>query len=655
MLVVFSKTCPIAMARRAVAITIIIGILIESRASSVSAAQKKKTRSKSTSIVSATSTVISHDRSATQVADTLQKLWRSIAESSREVTNTGTDSANACDQSLDSLKSQAKLASIVEQRMRSDFDSAKAAAVETEGIEKQVRTDIALVQHTLNQLQADKTTPVEMTENKQQTLNSLEGELGLLLPEIAMMEGRITELTQRLDDHVQSTARMKGFTEALRESCANVSSWVRASADASLHEQGSIGEALQALLRLGSAANVGPLATSFVQIGHSRQHQDDSDVDDTTATDQELLSMFGGMDADQQTDQLSDNQGKLSQDDADDTDDSMGSPNEPVVPDETNELDDVASVRRVNNGGLEKKMRRHIAEMTAHPVGDNSSAWCRRERSRMQISLRVATSSSKEVDTQVQGHKEAEAVRTRDFDRIGETMKLVENAAQAFAQETGKHRNLLRHREKERLLAAKILKQAVAVVAELKHASLDEKTKKYTGNAADALRFALQTLEDQSKYAQKVFEELGRASSQVTLLKMSTIAALAAEKDNVDMIRDGHVAERKRCEESKSMYDAQSKQASLYMAVLDKECDAHRQQVEEENRETQIHALGDAADALDGKPITPPPQAGKALHGLRGQASGTAERQIPTTESTQKLTPLERAAAAMGVEIESTS
>mmetsp|Transcript_99706 Transcript_99706/g.249983 ORF Transcript_99706/g.249983 Transcript_99706/m.249983 type:complete len:395 (-) Transcript_99706:407-1591(-) len=256
-------------------------------------------------------------RSLAQIVQTLQKLRQSLDDASREDDEMTSKAAESCDKALRAAGAEAELTGLTQARLRADAEEQDAAVEEAMAAAQSVRANIALVGHTLSQIQADPHFPPALADNKQQTLNSLQGELGVLLPALTVMQARASESKQRLEDHSRSTADFGDFVTSLRQGCELSAERAGNRSAATSQEASSIDTALEALQKLiraskpagGAAAE--QQQVSFVQVARSSRQEPDMDDDSSAAeeddaagdadegdtTDQDLISMFDGSSA----------------------------------------------------------------------------------------------------------------------------------------------------------------------------------------------------------------------------------------------------------------------------------------------------------------------------------------------------------------------
>mmetsp|Transcript_29582 Transcript_29582/g.75325 ORF Transcript_29582/g.75325 Transcript_29582/m.75325 type:complete len:619 (-) Transcript_29582:63-1919(-) len=601
----------------------VLAVLLVPAAVAVAAAERSK--------------VAATEASLSQIRDTLRNLRRSIEDEGHDAENLYELRQRWCDDALQKFDEggEASRTSLV--HLSTDLKEHEAAVEEAEGTAQQIRADIALVQHTLNQTEATrKALPdgppdasvqdtdrllLSLVQNKKQTLLSLQGELQVVLPTLAQMQAQLAETQRRFVDRNESTAVQMSFVDELRRGCQASSKRADAKATARMGESSTIEAALQALDELAPAKPApaapdsaaptptdvsAPSEVSFVQM---RQQ---------TVTSDDLMGIFGGLsqeaDAPPAAAPARAAASSLAQ--------------EPEPP-----------LRARPPPGAE--ITQMISRLGAKSDNKDTTEWCAQERAQNHLVLRLAKASMGEMSAQIDAHADVEAQLAEEMTGIQEAVRAIQAATKEDAESVGRERAHLASGAKDQALATKILAQALAILGDLQSSSrLASRHAKAFGNAVGALKAAKVAFTSHTEVLDGMLREIAASAKAEDARSQESVRSLDHERANLELVRDSHESRRTRCLESKQVYEAQAAEASQYAETLDGECSPKLYAMESSEREVQIHALEDAQRVLEGREVV---KESAAYLNLRG-ATQKAEQ--------SSMSPMERAAAEMGVAVD---
>jgi hypothetical protein len=264
--------------------------------------------------------------SIARVQDTLQSLLRNVQDTGRNEQKALKARHEWCDSTLRLFSEQDSIDKTDVEHLRMDLLEQEAAVEEAEGSIRELRAEVALVQHTINMTEAvlqdeklngslgenegsNKDQPdaekrlTDLLESRQQTLVSLQGELDALLPALSELEAQSAETKRRIEDQSSLTSSTGLFSKSVKDGCTG--SLRRSDKQASMRvsEANAIEKALQSLEKAGAGtAQAAPPATDASQDADLQQEltevsfiQEASETsnEDTSASD-ELFSLFGG-------------------------------------------------------------------------------------------------------------------------------------------------------------------------------------------------------------------------------------------------------------------------------------------------------------------------------------------------------------------------
>jgi len=646
------------------------------------------------------------DRSVKQVVDTLRNLKASLEEATRKAEALDAEVSSQCDTALRRLGgrkgdefSGPRVASL-----QVALEEQEAAVEESEGTAQQVRANIALVEHTLQKLHelgsangtldasllalpstkgGDAKLVSSMLSNKQMTLMSLQGELEVLVPAIAQLHGRKTETSRRLEARTRSAASSGSFLTAIRESCTRSSSRASAQSAPRANEQNLIDAAEAALQQLVAAAPAAAQATteevSFVQLKVAKvhRHDDDSSDDadessDDAGSDDAPAAKEATQDASQEDDSNDDGLDDIFSSavstpadaapapDAAPADDQEApaaaaqddAPAEPAAtaPQPADEAQAEGALI-AKKGKIDAMVQKLLAEVKTSSESDDRE-WCLEERARTKLAMRLAKDTTTELANEVAAHAEMEAQLAEDLSKLKNASEAVEATSKDVSGGLAKQKSYAASRSKELALATRILSQAVHILSDLQSTSASQgadahaDAQRLLGAAVDSLRQANTFFQDEAKVQEQALEELASSAKAVADSASHCSSDLAAEGWELDFAKSSHASARARAEETKRRYDEDLQEVSKYATGLESTCGQDVLKASTQEETVEARALEDAENVLQGKAIAANSQASAGSSGLRGAASAK-----DAAAKLQNLSPLERAAQEMGVEI----
>lgn len=652
--------------------------------------------------------------SVTQIQDTLGDLLRSIEESGRENELLLAKRQRLCYATLQPFEQELQEENKTITRLHADIKENEAAAEESEGSSQQVRLDISLVQHTIGQTQglleerrrelaaegrahgtdaeADERLMQSLLENKQDYLLSLQGQLESVLPNVARTLARAADMKRILADRVDSVAASHAFLLELRRGCSHVSQRAELQSGRGVREATNIDAAMQALASLAITPaprqrSIDPLIedlpASLLQLD-SRQQQSGGDAaGEAVAAGDELLEIFGGGGIDEPVTPLVEEAASM---DEENNAPSKAGEREDKVVDRALEKDEDAVVppppplgqrsseEESQHPAQQPAMNQQLAD-SVHPavaslleqLKNNSMKgagaaqhreWCAQVRKRGEVELRRAEDASAQAEAEIADHEEAELQLAASIGRLRSRFVVLSAIHKEVSEDGPKEQALLAKNKKNQQLASKILAQVLVVIG--KDEKLAGAPRPILVKAAKALSTAQAALEDGVRSAGRLEHEV-----KTDLIGMFARVADAAhatkrENKNAELARNFHALKRARGNDTKSAHDRETAVATAFLQKLDEECkpaasEAFSIGAEEEG--VEIRALEDAQEVLEGK--RPGARGGSSGPGDAGDETAGGDpphlrgRSNPATRNLQNLSPMERAAAEMGVAVDS--
>ena len=572
--------------------------------------------------------VESTEVSLSQIRDTLRNLRRSIEDEEHDAENFYDLRQKWCDDTLHKLEEDLEATHTSLVHLGTDLKEHEAAVEEAEGTAEQIRADIALVQHTLNQTEmafeglpdgpqdAVKNTHRLLTalvQNKKQTLLSLQGELQVVLPTLAQMEARLAETQRRYVDRNESTTIHASFVGQLRTGCSDSAERADRKATARMSETSFIETALQALDQMApnhhareqrqeSAPDSSPLdaMTGLSEVSFVQTSQE------TVTSEDDLMSIFRGP-----------------------------SPKSRDASSSLLQQEPAATPRQKSSVGSE--IQNLLSTLSVKSDNRDQAEWCSLERAQNHLVQRVAQASLGEVSAEINAHVNLEEHLSEELKGIAAFGNTIKGAAKEGMESAEKERTHLAGSQKDQGLATKILAQATSILKELKHSKrLSSRNEKAYQTMLSALSSAKVAFGSQSETLSDWQKQLATATTEQERLVQESVRLFEHEEANLELVRESHVSRRNECEENQRVYEAQASEASQYSEALKGECDIKVKVTEDQEEKVQQHALQDAEKVLKGEEV----KEETTSHSLRGAVR----------KDEANMSPMERAAAEMGVD-----
>jgi hypothetical protein len=554
-------------------------------------------------------------------------------------------------------------------RIQGEHKEQQAFLQEAEATEQQLRTEVMLVQHTINvtnailqdsQLntsfvrsgeldsqhsQRDMHLLSNLVESRQQILVSLQGELENLLPVRSHLQVRVAELRRQMNDRKGSVDAVSRFSGAIRDVCSGSLARADEQAEARSSQARHISSALQALERIGSArAKTSPAVLLQIDAGGGPVPEDD------------LLDVFGSEEESEQHHAAPEAESRQAPE-ADQESFVLKSEEESPVREnnigngqtESRQAPDVKDQASLTRASLEASQTREMVtpaltllaglRAAKGTAGKAQREWCIKERAHSELLLEVEKNSLDRVRAEVAAHTNAEAQLT---DAVA-SVRQMDSSTKAAAAETAacaqRELDFISRHLKDQGLATKILKQTVTVLSSLDDTGRSDNTKP----RATAIRELSRAQND----FQTQITSSGLARSAVDL-QAKTVAARASEaarafrreEGSIELARDAHMTERLRLADSNEAREAETKEAAAFLQELAAGCAKDSAGAAEKQRQAEVRALEDAQRVTEGKSIGQTQSNLRGVHDLRRQRGRT------------NLTPIERAALTMGVDVD---
>lgn len=600
--------------------------------------------------------------SVSGIRDTLQNLLRSVTQEGDKVEAFFKSRRNWCDGVLESFETADKASKQGLKLLNTDLKEHEASVEEAQGTIQQVQADIVLVQHTLNQtqemhrvlrqdeafaqnsdalLQEHDQLLLELVDNKRQTLQSLQGELDVIVPALSQLEARVVETKHRIADRMDSTGSQRVFVAALRSSCDNASARRDTEATDRDGVAKSIQQALDALGQVGDLSQrraQNPTALdasapgrevqdalmetpSLVQLGS------ESEVSEAVTTEEDLLSIFSGKP--RPGSELPAGFPRMRRQTT------TPSPEAAVV----------SAIQQKDHLKLRPKIKQTLAQLRSRErQGPGESEWCAEEHAQNELSLRLAQASIGELTSEIDEHSEAETQLQEEMGKLNASIVAATQSAQETLNSTAKERELINAKLKDSGLAVRILAQATAILVDLQAsgALAGGAKEQAAAQAKAALGSAKTAFEAQGQKALKMRGDVAQAANELAKKSAESVRTQKRERMNLESALDSHVSLRSRLEESKRMHDTEVKQATTYLNALQEECRTSVIDLEDQERKAEMRALDDAQQVLAGKRMV-----------LSGSQPREKDGLVEHKQMPEELSPMERAAAEMGISVDS--
>lgn len=556
--------------------------------------------------------------SVDQIRDTLHDLQRSIQDSSKEVDSLFSGRQTWCDEYVHSFTAKQVAAKTELHRMETEALEKAAEAKEIEASALQLKADIAILQHTLNKTRelqsmetnaADKLAITSLVQNKEQTLAVLEGEEEIILPLLAQLRAGAVELRQRARDQSDSLGKERQLVSSLRDACEK--SAVRAQSQATAHASTAtpIAAAIQGLQEMDkriAAALPEVVPPSFLQMSQEQA---------IASGEEDLLSVFGGSVPAEMPFKVEE---------------------QPIQKHEAKKA--TAELQKPTIKRLLEDLRE-----AKQPRDNDHEAWCASEEAAHERVKLLAEASIGEAEAESGMHlAETRSIQAR-LKEVDESLLSMQAMSKAFDASFSKEKALMKSSLKDQALATKILQQAKDILDDLKATqSLSVPGEESAAeNVTLALHAAAVAFKGQSGSSAVMEQEVSDASQRLLTQVQDAQGSLMHEQSNLELALDAHGAELRRCNESTAMYESDIKDAGIILQSLATECHSNIHTLEEQEKTAEMWALQDSQAVLEGR--TPPNRFASAPSSLRGSAD---------SKPLGSLSPLQRAAAEMGVAVE---
>jgi uncharacterized phage infection (PIP) family protein YhgE len=282
---------------------------------------------------------------------------------------------------------------------------------------------------------------------------------------------------------------------------------------------------------------------------------------------------------------------------------------------------------------LKPRIATLLAQLKSGSIEESDKTdWCSKQRDDSTLALKSAKDEVAQLSSELDAHVASEAELSEELQRLQDlagTLTATSNEIMDFAK---KEQSQLQSATKDQKLATKILEQATTILKDLGAANATQ--------AVAGLQAAQKMLGAQIKATLR-FEQEAIAKARNIAQKAGDYAKVqASEEHNLEFARDDHAAQRSRGVSTKRMYESSVNEATSYLQKLEESCKTDAEAEAAQQRSVQVRALEDADNALDGKLVTRKAPVSK-LRGVDTQP-----------KSSEHMTPMQRAAAEMGIAIE---
>jgi hypothetical protein len=305
----------------------------------------------------------------------------------------------------------------------------------------------------------------------------------------------------------------------------------------------------------------------------------------------------------------------------------------------------VSAIQQKDHRKLRPKIKQTLAQLRSRErQGPDESEWCAEEHAQNELALRLAQASIGELTAEIDAHSEAETQLQEEMGQLNASIFAAAQSAQETLNSTAKERELINAKLKDSALAVRILAQATAILVDLQASgALAGGTKEQAAaQAKDALGSAKTAFEAQGQKALKMRGGVAQAANELAKKSAESVRTQKRERMNLESAFDSHVSLRSRLEESKRMHDTEVKQATTYLASLQEECKTNINDLEDQERKAEVRALDDAQQVLAGKRMV-----------LSGSQPREKDGLVEHKQMPEELSPMERAAAEMGISVDS--
>lgn len=260
--------------------------------------------------------------------------------------------------------------------------------------------------------------------------------------------------------------------------------------------------------------------------------------------------------------------------------------------------------------------------------GMTPAKWCSEEQRRAENALKLAQESAIPSPAEAASRSDIEA-------HLAEQLRTVEASATALGVAVEESAN---GTIQENALSAKYVEDGQIVIQTLgRMISFFEKLHGAEGasDVAVKLKSAKSVFETQAQAAGNN-SEAGSTLRALKVRALDATHALDRERADIEVVRSERRAQREQSSISQTSHKAEVANAMLYLNKLRDECALQASAQEERERAVQTHAIEDEQSVLLGKQLR---------HGTTGSSSGSIRGSL----AKKSMSPLERAAARMGV------
>lgn len=276
--------------------------------------------------------------------------------------------------------------------------------------------------------------------------------------------------------------------------------------------------------------------------------------------------------------------------------------------------------------------------------------WCARERSRTDHDLNLMQDMSAQMLLESRLHSLAEGQLELDTAKIRGLLSELHNASAEVERFAKAEASLAAAAVQEGKLASRILVQASAALGQLRAPGGSLQNDTAAARVASALHDADAALAGRKDAGTAL------ALQTTTLQRMMDAAEAATRSLNAELAhflthRKAHEFQRTLCDEHQAEYEKQAREAAASRDHLEEACGGRRQAVAQQRRDLEVRALNHSKRALRGEHLSLSEEAEGAGSSPRN-ASGDAKAKAAAARSLKNLSPLQRAAAEMGLALE---
>lgn len=538
--------------------------------------------------------------SVRQVRETLQNLLRSIEDGSTGAEALVQKRQQWCDSTLKVFDTASQVAGTSLRQMQTHLSEREAEASEEKGTVQQLQTDIEMVRHTIKQTedmlkdsnQSNAKSLQALLQNKHLSLASKRGQLDVTIPVLAQVQGGAAEIKQRISYRTDSAGVAKEFLTVLKDQCQAGGDRADTQATARMGESNSIRATLQALEQIDETRSGSQDASlSFVQLTREM-------------TTDDLADLF----SDQQDRAVVVRHSHVSR-----------------------RHRDRRSSRGVGDAAaLKPHIQSLLSQLKTVDSASDQVQWCKKQQEESALALKLAQDSVHQLGGEIDAHIASEAELAEEISRLQKLTAAIADASKQAADFAKQEQAFIQSSQKDQALATRILTQLSTILKELGVA-----------DSAKGLESAQKTFDAQMKAAPKFLQEASDKADALVQKAQEFTQVQESELHNLEFARDDHTAQRQESAEHKRLYEADVQQAAVFVQKLQASCKSNTDAESQNQRLAQVHALQDADRALDGK-LVEDQSSSNSLRGSDAKAN----------HASKELTPMERAAAEMGVSVD---